>query len=167
MNSNAQISGAAFAAVGDVVDQWQDLRLQDAKVGAGGGIRFQLDKKEKVNLRFDVGVSVIEPGNYKSDISATARARMAEKGLQNKDTKYADEWTGMFESPEDRSQHKEPDEVAEAIKRKGLAKVAGAVAGCRTASCRAQWPPRDRASSSNGSSSGSKSASTGSSRGLW
>ncbi len=50
-------SGAAFAAVGDVVDQWQDLSLQELKVGAGGGIRYQLDKKEKVNLRFDVGVS--------------------------------------------------------------------------------------------------------------
>lgn len=64
--------------------------------------------------RFDVGVSAIEPGNYKSDISMTARNRMAEKGLQNKNTKYADEWAGMFDSPEDRSQHKEPDEVAEA-----------------------------------------------------
>lgn len=41
--------------------------------------------------RFDVNVSAVEPGNYKSDISATARARMAEKGLQNKDTKYADD----------------------------------------------------------------------------
>jgi NAD(P)-dependent dehydrogenase (short-subunit alcohol dehydrogenase family) len=66
--------------------------------------------------RFDVNVSAVEPGNYKSDISATARARMAEKGLQNKDTKYADEWAGMSDSPADRSQHKEPDEVAEAIK---------------------------------------------------
>lgn len=64
--------------------------------------------------RFDVGVSVIEPGNYKSDISMTARARMAAKGLQNPDTKYAEEWAGMSDSPEDRSQHKEPDEVAEA-----------------------------------------------------
>jgi NAD(P)-dependent dehydrogenase (short-subunit alcohol dehydrogenase family) len=64
--------------------------------------------------RFGVKVSAIEPGNYKSDISMTARARMAEKGLQNKDTKYAEEWAGMSDSPEDRSQHKEPDEVAEA-----------------------------------------------------
>ncbi len=66
--------------------------------------------------RFDVSVSAVEPGNYKSDISATARARMAEKGLQNKDTKYAADWAGMSDSPADRSQHKEPDEVAEAIK---------------------------------------------------
>ena len=64
--------------------------------------------------RFDVGVSVIEPGNYKSDISMTARNRMAKKALQLEGTKYADEWAGMSDSPEDRSQHKEPDEVAEA-----------------------------------------------------
>ena len=64
--------------------------------------------------RFDVGVSVIEPGNYKSDISMTARSRMAAKGLQNPDTKYAEEWAGMSDRPADRSQHKEPDEVAEA-----------------------------------------------------
>jgi NAD(P)-dependent dehydrogenase (short-subunit alcohol dehydrogenase family) len=64
--------------------------------------------------RFDVNVSVIEPGNYKSDISMTARARMAKKGLQLQDTRYADEWAGFSDSPADRSQHKEPDEVAEA-----------------------------------------------------
>lgn len=64
--------------------------------------------------RFDVGVSVIEPGNYKSDISMTARKRLATKGVQNKETKYSEEWAGMSDSPEDRSQHKEPDEVAEA-----------------------------------------------------
>jgi len=65
--------------------------------------------------RFDVNVSVIEPGNYKSDISSSARARMAKKGSQLQDTQYADEWAGMSDSPEDRSQHKEPDEVAEAV----------------------------------------------------
>ena len=64
--------------------------------------------------RFDVKVSVIEPGNYKSDISSSARARMAKKGSQLQDTQYADEWAGMSDSPEDRSQHKEPDEVAAA-----------------------------------------------------
>jgi NAD(P)-dependent dehydrogenase (short-subunit alcohol dehydrogenase family) len=65
--------------------------------------------------RFDVGVSVIEPGNYKSDISMSARDRMAKKGLQLQDTRYAEEWAGMTDRPEDRSQYKEPDEVAEAV----------------------------------------------------
>jgi NAD(P)-dependent dehydrogenase (short-subunit alcohol dehydrogenase family) len=64
--------------------------------------------------RFGVSVSAIEPGNYKSDISMNARARMAKKGLQSQDTRYADEWARLTGSPEDRSQHKEPDEVAEA-----------------------------------------------------
>lgn len=64
--------------------------------------------------RFDVKVSAIEPGNFKSDISSAARARMAKKGVQLQDTLYADEWAGMTDSPEDRSQYKEPDDVAKA-----------------------------------------------------
>ncbi|MFC1765367.1 hypothetical protein ACFL6U_25265 [Planctomycetota bacterium] len=52
-----RFSGAAFAAVGDVVDQWCHLRVEDIKYGAGAGFRYQLDQKEKVNLRFDLGVS--------------------------------------------------------------------------------------------------------------
>lgn len=65
--------------------------------------------------RFGVGVSAVEPGNYQSDISVSARQRMAKKALQNPDTRYADEWAGMTGSPEDRSQYKEPDEVAATI----------------------------------------------------
>jgi NAD(P)-dependent dehydrogenase (short-subunit alcohol dehydrogenase family) len=64
--------------------------------------------------RFDVQVSAIEPGNFQSDISMTARARMAKKGLQLPDTLYAEEWAGMKDSPADRSHFKEPDEVARA-----------------------------------------------------
>lgn len=65
--------------------------------------------------RFDVRVSAIEPGNFKSDISMSARARLAKKGVQHPDTLYAEEWAGMTDSPEDRSQYKEPDEVANAV----------------------------------------------------
>jgi len=65
--------------------------------------------------RFNVRVSAIEPGNYQSDISMNARQRMAEKAVQNPDTRYAEEWAGMTGSPEDRSQYKEPDDVAAAI----------------------------------------------------
>jgi len=65
--------------------------------------------------KFGVTVSAIEPGNYQSDISMNARQRMATKAVQNPDTRYADEWAGMTDSPEDRSQYKEPDEVAAAI----------------------------------------------------
>jgi NAD(P)-dependent dehydrogenase (short-subunit alcohol dehydrogenase family) len=64
--------------------------------------------------RFGVGVSAIEPGNFKSDISMSARARIAEKSVQIEDTRYPEEWARMTDSPEDRSQYKDPEEVAEA-----------------------------------------------------
>ena len=65
--------------------------------------------------RFGVGVSAIEPGNFKSDITASARARMAKSGVQRPDTRYAAEWAGVADRPDDRSQYKEPDEVAAAV----------------------------------------------------
>ena len=64
--------------------------------------------------RFGVKVSAIEPGNFKSDISMSARARMANSGVQRPDTRYAEEWTRATDRPADRSQYKEPDEVAAA-----------------------------------------------------
>ena len=64
--------------------------------------------------RFGVKASAIEPGNFKSDITASARARIAQSGVQRADTQYAEEWAGFTNRPEDRSQYKEPDEVAEA-----------------------------------------------------
>ncbi len=65
--------------------------------------------------RFDVGVSAVEPGNFKSEISKSARARIAKEDIQLKNSRYADEWTRMTDSPEDRSQYQEPEEVAQAI----------------------------------------------------
>ncbi len=65
--------------------------------------------------RFGVNVSAIEPGNFKSDITQSALARMAKGGVQRPDTRYAEEWAGLTERPADRSQFKEPDEVAAAV----------------------------------------------------
>jgi NAD(P)-dependent dehydrogenase (short-subunit alcohol dehydrogenase family) len=65
--------------------------------------------------RFDVKVSAIEPGNFKSDISSSAMARMAKQGVQRPDTRYAEEWKRFTDRPADRSQYKEPDEVAAAV----------------------------------------------------
>lgn len=65
--------------------------------------------------RFGVGVSAIEPGNFRSEISRTARARMARKSLQAEDSLYAEEWAGMADSPADRSQYKDPEPVARAV----------------------------------------------------
>jgi len=65
--------------------------------------------------RFGVNVSAIEPGNFKTDITQSAFARMAKSGVQRPDTRYADEWAGFTDRPADRSQYKEPDEVAAAV----------------------------------------------------
>jgi NAD(P)-dependent dehydrogenase (short-subunit alcohol dehydrogenase family) len=65
--------------------------------------------------RFDVKVSAIEPGNFKSDISSSAMARLAKQGVQRPDTRYAEEWKRFTDRPADRSQYKEPDEVAAAV----------------------------------------------------
>jgi NAD(P)-dependent dehydrogenase (short-subunit alcohol dehydrogenase family) len=64
--------------------------------------------------RFDVQVSVIEPGNYKSDISKTGRARAGEMDDAKKKSPYAAEYAGRREGSADRSQYKNPDEVAAA-----------------------------------------------------
>ena len=63
-----------------------------------------------------VHVSVIEPGNYDSAISVSAKARILEKidGYQKEGSPFAEqfrEWTGRAW---DRSQYKQPDEVAAA-----------------------------------------------------
>lgn len=63
-----------------------------------------------------VHVSVIEPGNYDSAIAATALARMKAKSDQYaKDgSPFAESFRAWLDQPWDRSQYKEPDEVAEA-----------------------------------------------------
>lgn len=64
--------------------------------------------------KFDVHVSVIEPGNYDSDIAKTALARMSEKGGSYEGSYYAEEMTAWTSQPRDRSMYKGPEEVAEA-----------------------------------------------------
>ena len=64
--------------------------------------------------RFDVKVSVIEPGNYRSNIALSAGKRMAEKEYARPGSAYAEEIQAMQNRVSDRSQHKDPDDVAEA-----------------------------------------------------
>ena len=64
--------------------------------------------------RFDVQVSVIEPGNYQSKISGSAFKRMAEKEYAKEGSPYAEDLRRFMDRPSDRSQFKEPDDVAEA-----------------------------------------------------
>ena len=65
--------------------------------------------------RFGVGVSVIEPGNFRSEISKTARDRMAAKEYARDGSPFAEDMRRFIDRPTDRSQYDEPDAVAAAV----------------------------------------------------
>ena len=64
--------------------------------------------------KFDVSVSVIEPGNYDSQIASTALKRMREKDYAQPGAYFAEELEEWMSRPWDRSQYKSPAEVAQA-----------------------------------------------------
>ena len=50
-------SGAVFLAAGDVFHNMNKYDLNDMKYGGGGGIRWAISQEERINLRFDIGLS--------------------------------------------------------------------------------------------------------------
>jgi len=64
--------------------------------------------------KFDVHVSVIEPGNYDSAIAKTARERMFKDASQFEDSYYQEEMSAWATADWDRSAYKGPEEVATA-----------------------------------------------------
>jgi len=50
-------SGALFLEAGDVFHNAKDYDIKEMKYGGGGGIRWAISQKEKINLRLDIGVS--------------------------------------------------------------------------------------------------------------
>lgn len=67
--------------------------------------------------RFDVQASVIQPGNYKSDIVKSVKARSGELTEAQKNSAYFDDvYNDNFAGPLDRSQYKEPEDVTAAIR---------------------------------------------------
>lgn len=66
---------------------------------------------------FGVGVSLIDPGNYKSEIMENMRQRMLDAGYTGKGSRYEKQIEALLASPTDRGQYKEPDEVAQAFLR--------------------------------------------------
>jgi len=64
--------------------------------------------------KFDVQVSIIEPGNYDSEIGITAKQRIDQKQSAQKSTYYPEELNEWLGRSWDRSQYKEPVEVSEA-----------------------------------------------------
>ena len=74
------------------------------------------DALAKEMEKFDVHVSVIEPGNYDSAIGVTARKRMSGILSAEKSAYYSEELTEWFGESWDRGQYKGPGEVSEAAK---------------------------------------------------
>ena len=54
---NNRWSITAFASVGEVAHEMNDFRLSDAVYTVGGGARYALDPKNRINLRMDLGIS--------------------------------------------------------------------------------------------------------------
>lgn len=79
------------------------------------GVEAYTDALAAEMAGFGVEVAVVEPGNYRSDIIATMRERMAAAERDGTPSLYGDRLERMFQGPADRSQYPEPDEVAEAV----------------------------------------------------
>jgi NAD(P)-dependent dehydrogenase (short-subunit alcohol dehydrogenase family) len=65
--------------------------------------------------KFDVQVSVVEPGNYNSEIVNTKLQRMNQRGNTTKGSLFEEEMSQLLARPGDRSMYKEPDEVSAAV----------------------------------------------------
>ena len=64
---------------------------------------------------FEVKVSVVEPGNYKSKITTSMKKRLEVKGYSTEGSRYKGMLDRMLSSSLDRAQFKSPDEVADAF----------------------------------------------------
>ncbi|MEE9394888.1 MAG: SDR family oxidoreductase [Planctomycetota bacterium] len=67
--------------------------------------------------RFGVKVSMIEPGNYRSKITASMRKRFEDEGFSTEGSLYKRRLDSLLTAPKRENQEKEPDEVAEAFYR--------------------------------------------------
>ncbi len=59
----------AFLGAGDVFSRASELKFKDIKLNYGVGLRFMLDKKEKLNIRFDYGAGNESDGNLYLNIA--------------------------------------------------------------------------------------------------
>ena len=64
---------------------------------------------------FGVQVSVVEPGNYRSEIMANMKERLAQGGYGGEGSRYQKQLDRLMTQPEEREQFKEPDDVAAAF----------------------------------------------------
>ncbi len=64
---------------------------------------------------FGVQASVVEPGNYRSRITANMGQRLKERGYTTEGSRYQGQLDGIFAGSQDRRAFQEPDAVAEAF----------------------------------------------------
>jgi len=62
-----------------------------------------------------VQVSVIDPGNYRSEIVASARQRLKSQAYTPENSRFSKEMERLLAGPDDRATEKDPAEVAEAF----------------------------------------------------
>ena len=62
-----------------------------------------------------VKVSVIEPGNYRSNITNATKMRRIERNQTGEGTLFTELIDGLADELDDRSQYKEPDDVSAAV----------------------------------------------------
>ncbi len=75
------------------------------------GLEAYTDALAAEMARFNVQVAAVEPGNYKSKIVQSMVRRMEATGYSAEDSRYGS-MRDLITGPLDRSQYKEPDEVA-------------------------------------------------------
>jgi NAD(P)-dependent dehydrogenase (short-subunit alcohol dehydrogenase family) len=75
------------------------------------GVEAYTDALAAELARFNVAVAAVEPGNYKSQILASMVKRMEETGYSAEGSRYGS-MLDLIGGPLDRSQYKEPDDVA-------------------------------------------------------
>ena len=73
------------------------------------------DSLAREMARFDVRVSIVEPGNYKSKIGESLKKRMDAQGADYSSSAYKEEMDRMMARVGEADDEKDPDEVAEAV----------------------------------------------------
>jgi hypothetical protein len=85
-----------------------DLKRLDAMEAFADSLAREME-------RFDVKVSIVEPGNYKSKIGESLKKRIDAKGADYSSSAYKEEMDRMMARVENADEQKDPAEVAEAV----------------------------------------------------
>lgn len=59
-----RLGAVGFVTAADVAKNFSDFKLNEFKLAVGGGLRVMIDKKQKINVRLDVGWADPKPNFY-------------------------------------------------------------------------------------------------------